>query len=123
MVYLFILYKTITLEDWETVSDGVTDADLELDTVDLGTDSSEVADGQLDPDCGEPGRTSGGVLSSNLNLSGDAAESIIFLMLCRSPGTSRHSISKKTISYQPSSLGQTSLQHSQFSLQSFRKKV
>ena len=84
MVYLFILYKTITLEDWETVSDGVTDADLELDTVDLGTDSSE--------GCGEPGRTSGGVLSSNLDLSGDAAESIIFLMLCRSPGTSRHSI-------------------------------
>ena len=67
---------------------------MELDSVELGTDSSEVADGELDLDCGEPGSTSGGVVSSNLDLLGDAAESSIFLMLWWNPGTFRHSISK-----------------------------
>ena len=63
------------------------DTDVELDSVDLG---SEVAHGELDLDCGEPGRAYSGVVRSNLDLLGGAAESIIVLML-RSPGTSRHS--------------------------------
>lgn len=58
----------MTLEDWETVDDGVRDIDVELNSVDLGRDSDEVTDGELDLDCREPGRACSGVVSSNLDL-------------------------------------------------------
>lgn len=66
---------------------------MELDSIDLGRES-EVAHGELDLDCGDPGRVGNALVGSTLDLLGGAAESIIFLKLSRSPGTSRHSSSK-----------------------------
>lgn len=72
----------------------MTDSDVELDGVDLGRDSSELADEELGLDCGELWGGSGGVVSSNLGLLGGAAESIIFSMVRRSSGTSIDSTSE-----------------------------
>lgn len=65
-----------------------------LDSVDLGRDSAELADGEMDLDCGEAGAGSSGVVDSNLDSLGGSAVSSIFLMLSRIAGTSRHSASK-----------------------------
>ena len=61
---------------------------MELDGVDLGRDGDELADEELEHWGG-----SGGVVSSNLDLLGGTAESIIFFMVRRSSGTSVHSTS------------------------------
>lgn len=65
----------------------MSDGDLEVDGGDRGSDG--LTDGELDLDCTEPWRDRDGVVSSDLDLLGGAAESIIVLMFSRSPGTSK----------------------------------
>lgn len=52
---------------------------MELDSVDLGRDS-EVAHGELDLDCGDPGRAGNALVGSTLNLLGGASKTINLLL-------------------------------------------
>lgn len=78
------------MDDLESLVDGITDTDVELDGKDLGRDSSESADDEQGLDCGELWEGSGGVLSSKLDLLAVSPKSIPFFMVFRISSTSIH---------------------------------